>query len=627
MTVHVRAADKACLGPIRSAHCALPLSTYRREALPDDRSATWTRVLEARLRERGAAPATRLASLMQRVLAARAVAGPHPFQPSPADWQTPDASTVRVLIVDERQRVARGRDARRPRDFAALLAAVRERHRGADVRIAASADGGRGAWLSSRCAASLIDGFRLASDPGLACAMLPHADHVYVLGASEGMLALLAGKPVHVFGMPNYAGWGLTHDQRPIPGRTARPSLERLFECVYLDLARYLDPATHGEGNLDGVLAHLELQAAVRARFAMLDRVAGVRFQWWKRPFATPYLQAGAGRLRWEREPRHVAPGETAALWGGRNRDALAAEAAALSIEDGFIHSHGLGSDMIAPRSQVLDLSGIYFDATRPSDLLAILNHASFDADELVRAEALRQLVVAHGITKYNLGRRQPAWKRPTGRTVALVIGQVADDASIRLGTATIRTADELLRTVRARHPDAFIVYKPHPDVLSGNRNGLIEAAALADVVDPHADVVSLIEACDTVHTLSSLAGFDALLRGKTVHTYGLPFYAGWGLTIDELAQPRRERPLSLAMLVAGVLLRYPVYWDWRLGMYTTPEAVVQQLAPQAARALTRLRGDRLRPARKALRWLRNLAWHAVWRYRNPDGRARITDS
>ncbi|MDH6153235.1 capsule polysaccharide export protein KpsC/LpsZ [Paraburkholderia sp. WSM4179] len=135
-----------------------------------------------------------------------------------------------------------------------------------------------------------------------------------------------------------------------------------------------------------------------------------------------------------------------------------------------------------------------------------------------------------------------------------------ADDASIRLGTRAIDTADALLREVHRLRPDAFVVYKPHPDVLSGNRNGLIDAQQLADVVDTEADLLSLVDAADEVHTLSSLAGFDALLRGKAVFTYGLPFYAGWGLTHDALAPlPWRHRTLTLDMLCAGVLLRYPL--------------------------------------------------------------------
>ncbi|WP_407972616.1 hypothetical protein ACJ51O_23125 [Burkholderia pyrrocinia] len=51
-----------------------------------------------------------------------------------------------------------------------------------------------------------------------------------------------------------------------------------------------------------------------------------------------------------------------------------------------------------------------------------------------------------------------------------------------------------------------------------------------------------------------------ALLRGKKVFTYGMPFYAGWGLTHDAISGiPARDRPLILDMLTAGVLLRYPL--------------------------------------------------------------------
>jgi capsular polysaccharide export protein len=221
------------------------------------------------------------------------------------------------------------------------------------------------------------------------------------------------------------------------------------------------------------------------------------------------------------------------------------------------------------------------------------------------------------GVTKYNLGRRRPVWTAPAGKQIVLVPGQVADDASIRLGTRAIGTADALLREVRRLRPDAFVVYKPHPDVLSGNRNGLIDAQQLADIVDTEADLLSLVDVADEVHTLSSLAGFDALLRGKAVFTYGLPFYAGWGLTHDALAPvPWRHRTLTLDMLCAGVLLRYPLYWDWRTRLFTTPEAVVEQLAPEAARPLEQVRGNRMRPLLKAIRWTRNGICHALWRFR-----------
>ncbi len=495
-----------------------------------------------------------------------------------------------------------------------MVTSARIAHPHAEFWLLRSGAPGRGQWLSGAHRALPPD-IHIACAESSACAAIDHIDRVYTLAAPEGLHALLAGATLHVFGSPWYSGWGLSIDESLQAARKTRPTLAALFEIVFLRFSRYLDPATQGEGSLDALLDSLELQRRVAARFDVLGNMTGVRFQWWKRPFATPYLSAGGLALRWARSTAEVAPQECAALWGARSAEGLADGGRHVRVEDGFLHSLGLGSDMNAPHSQVIDTRGLYFDASRPSDLSVLLNETSFSEQELDRAARLRAQIVRSGLTKYNLGRRSPAWRAPAGRRVALVAGQVADDASIRLGTRAISSADALLREVRARRPDVFIVYKPHPDVMSGNRNGLIDAHRLADVVDTESDVLSLIEACDEVHTLSSLAGFDALLRGKEVHAYGMPFYAGWGLTHDALAPlPWRERTLTLDMLTAGTLLRYPLYWDWQLGIFTTPEAIAARLAPGAARPLRRVQGDRLRFWLKARRWTRNALAHMVWR-------------
>lgn len=180
-----------------------------------------------------------------------------------------------------------------------------------------------------------------------------------------------------------------------------------------------------------------------------------------------------------------------------------------------------------------------------------------------------------------------------------------------------MRSNARLLAAVRSARPDAFIVYKPHPDVSSGNRIGALapgEAARWADHVETCHGVTSCIDACDELHTITSLAGFDALLRGKPVTTHGLPFYAGWGLTTDLAtgsALQRRTRRLAIDELVAGALIRYPLYWDPILQGFTTATAVARQLqlerdALVAQGTLDSLRGGWLhRQQRKA---------QALWR-------------
>jgi capsular polysaccharide export protein len=87
-----------------------------------------------------------------------------------------------------------------------------------------------------------------------------------------------------------------------------------------------------------------------------------------------------------------------------------------------------------------------------------------------------------------------------------------------------------------------------------------------------------LLDQVDEVHTMTSLMGFEALLRGKKVVTYGLPFYAGWGLTVDELATVRRTRWLSLDELVAGASILDPTYVSRLTGAFTTPEDALDEL-------------------------------------------------
>jgi capsular polysaccharide export protein len=251
-------------------------------------------------------------------------------------------------------------------------------------------------------------------------------------------------------------------------------------------------------------------------------------------------------------------------------------------MEDGFLRSVGLGSDLIAPVSLVLDRQGIYFDPAQPSELENILQHQVFLPQELALARRLRENIVSLGLSKYNVGQSQRlSHGASVNQRVILVPGQVEDDASIERGCADIRSNAGLLRAVRAQAPDAWIIYKPHPDVLSGNRDGVrgTDQNAGYDQLVTDIGIVQCLEAADEVHTMTSLVGFEGLLRGKRVVTYGLPFYAGWGLTTDRHTLERRTRKLALDELVAGSLIRYPRYLDLATGRFTTAETALADLA------------------------------------------------
>ena len=253
-------------------------------------------------------------------------------------------------------------------------------------------------------------------------------------------------------------------------------------------------------------------------------------------------------------------------------------------VEDGFIRSVGLGSDLTQPYSQVIDKSGIYFDPTAPSDLENLLNYYDFqeDATLLKRAKELRLEIIKNKISKYNADATKELIF-PKQKCVSLVVGQVEDDASIEYG-ADGMTNLALLKQVKERCPDNYIVYKPHPDVLSGNRVGDISediALKYCDEVIANISLADVLEAVDEVHTMTSLTGFEGLLYGKKVYTYGMPFYAGWGLTIDAKECKRRKRAISLDELIAATYILYPRYLSPKTKELTTVENVIQELQEQ----------------------------------------------
>lgn len=308
--------------------------------------------------------------------------------------------------------------------------------------------------------------------------------------------------------------------------------------------------------------------------------VCALNFSAWKRPFVR--LCFAGRRVRFVDRIHDVPAVANLAVWGMTPvPENLPTGVRAVRLEDGFLRSVGLGADLIRPLSWVVDGRGLYYDARQPSDLEVLLQETIFDAGLLDRARRLRERIVALGLTKYNVGSK--TWQRPNSASrVILVPGQVESDASLAFGAPGIRRNMDLLRAVREANPGAYVVYKPHPDVVARLRAaGQGEQAALqwCDEIVMDAPMKQLLAAVDEVHVMTSLAGFEALLRGKAVTCHGLPFYAGWGLTTDVISCPRRNRRLSLDELVAGALILYPLYFDRRGKRRISPEDALDQLA------------------------------------------------
>lgn len=427
----------------------------------------------------------------------------------------------------------------------------------------------------------------------------PHAvldviDEVWTVSSQLGFDALLRSIPVTTFGLPFYAGWGLTNDRahnalatQTFKRRTRRLSLDELVNVALLHYPQYVDPVTRRKTVPEKAVERLV--SLRRYALAWQGHFLCVGFSRHKRNTLCSLLDGPHSQVRFaapKKRSLKIAEGEQIAVWGMRDTHLPAQTRESLPIiriEDGFIRSVGLGADLVPPSSLCIDRRGIYFDATRPSDLESLLLETRFDEELLQRARRLRMSLIRHGVTKYNLHHDQtyPYRDLSGGRKILTVAGQVEDDASLRYGLPRCPSNIDFLMDVRRANPLAYVVYKEHPDILAGSRQGTSSAEMLrsfADLVVGRVDAGDLLANTDEVHVRTSLFGFEALMRGKSVVCHGVPFFAGWGLTRDLVVPLRLHRPLELDALIAGALILYPSYVSKLSGLPCEVEDVVEEI-------------------------------------------------
>lgn len=519
------------------------------------------------------------------------------------DRALPTSGRRRVLVVDQTQGDASiTYGAAHDDTFRDMLAQAIDEAPDAEVLIKVHPDVIAGKKTGHLLEDARARGCTLIADDLNPWALFDAVDTVHVVTSQLGFEALLAGKRVVCHGMPFFAGWGLTEDRQHCPRRGSARSLEAVFAAAYLRYCRYANPYTGDSSSLEETIDLIADQKRQRTRHSGDWWALG--FSGWKRNFIGDFLGPNAKvhfsrkQVRFSRRrlpPRlQASPAPRMLIWAHQASEAhhRHCEQQGLSMwrmEDGFLRSVGLGADLVAPLSLVLDSQGIYYDASRPSDLEELLNGADFSPHLLERAARLRQRLIASRVSKYNLS-GHPLPDLPSATRIILVPGQVESDASIAYGSPDIQTNQALLSAVRATNPGAFIIYKPHPDVVSGARVGSIDADAprhhglpLYDLEVTDADITDLLDVAHEVHTMCSLTGFEGLLRGVSVHTYGMPFYAGWGLTQDRLACSRRQRLLSLDALVAGTLILYPTYVTPKEKQLCNAETALRLLEQQRA--------------------------------------------
>ena len=489
-----------------------------------------------------------------------------PDQPVPAPGY--------VLVVDQTRGDASVTASGAGRaDFVEMLVFAQEENPGAKILIKTHPETAAGHRPGYFDETDTSDRISLLTETVSPWSLLQGAVGVYTMSSQLGFEAILAGHKPRVFGQPFYAGWGLTQDENPVPRRERRLTRSQLFAAAMILYPIWYDPYRDRLCEIEDMLATLEAQSRAWREDHRGWVASGMRL--WKRN----HLQKMFGRekrVTFSNDVQNRQPdGRRHMAWASNLSEQ---QGAITRVEDGFLRSRGLGAELVPPLSLITDDTGIYYDPRHPSRLEELIaKRSTLTAGQERRAERLISALVSQKLSKYNLGGGLP--DLPEGRRV-LVPGQVEDDASILTGASAIRDNLTLLQEVRASAPEAIIVYKPHPDVEASLRKGAIEAGPLADVIATKADAAALLGVVDEVWTMTSLLGFEALLRGLPVTTFGAPFYAGWGLTRDQGEPPdrRRARP-SLNGLVHAALIDYPRYRDPITGLPCPVEVIVERLA------------------------------------------------
>ena len=460
---------------------------------------------------------------------------------------------------------------------------------------------------------------RLLADDCEIKSLFSKVERVYTVTSQLGFEGLLYGLPIHCYGMPFYAGWGLTIDKQVCERRTQKLTLTELISAALIKYPDYLNPETSKLCEVEEITDWLALQ--LNSQGESVDVCYAFSFSFWKRAFIKQFVGRMAKKVVFINKQDKLkkvissTPNASVLLWGANDSQwvkELKKSCPVWFIEDGFIRSIGLGADLRRPSSLVIDKQSMYYVPDRPSDIVDILNTIELTKEQSLRAHLLAQSVVERSVSKYNVGEKHLSEVALTTmqtlhhltasqQEIILVPGQFEQDQSIANSRGKIKTNLALLKQVRQDYPDSFVIYKEHPDLYSGVRPGALgEELALkfADLYLADIDITSVLELCDRVCTLTSLTGFEALLRGKKVNTYGSPFYAGWGLTTDQLDFVERHHKLTLNQLIFATLIIYPKYVDWTTGLLTSPERVIDLLT--AMRSNKNLQSTALKSSKSA---------------------------
>lgn len=219
--------------------------------------------------------------------------------------------------------------------------------------------------------------------------------------------------------------------------------------------------------------------------------------------------------------------------------------------------------------SYFVDDMTFYFDSVACSRVEQFLNSEAFvlGDDERRHCADLIQTIVTNKLSKYNF---QPL-DRPECLNVegskVLVVDQTFADASVWRGHGDAATFERMLDDALKENPEATIFIKTHPDRHLQARQCYysklpLEGTTRIVEIDVPVNPYTILNEMDAVYVCTSQLGFEALLAGKKVKTYGIPIYSGWGLTEDMVSCERRTRSRSLEEVFHALYVLFSINID-----------------------------------------------------------------
>ena len=213
----------------------------------------------------------------------------------------------------------------------------------------------------------------------------------------------------------------------------------------------------------------------------------------------------------------------------------------------------------------IIDDLGYYYDSRQPSRIEKTLNDPNFKLtdEQLILSKKLINKIIDNKLTKYSKYTELGANNNlELIENSILVIEQKNGDASLHFAGVQEGDFSEMLKDACLNNSNNTVYLKRHPDNILGEKSFEINTEDFHNLVilPDNVSVISVLDKCHTVYTLSSQVGFEALLRGKSVKTYGLPFYSGWGVTDDMKTCSRRTQKRSIEEIFYVICIMYSVY-------------------------------------------------------------------